>query len=386
MKPSKVLIVVTSEAVAGTGQRACAQLANVLVASGSYEVVLMSIGGGLESAVPIHRKVMLDELFPAVPNLLMAAPAVLSAMRVALRRHLPDVVVVVDSLLSMFVLPAATGLGCRIVNWERQHADASLGSPLRVLARRMAVRWSDRMVVQTREDQMRWYEKYAIPAAKVTVVPDINPFHARIHLPTNVRSRTVLAVGRYVSHNGFHLLLDAWARMPPGARRGWKLRIVGDGPERHALEAQARRLRISPVVELAGWNHQMHHEYRHAGLIALTSHADGGSARLVEAASHGVPAIAFDCACGPRDFIEDGVTGRLVRAGDVEELASTLRALIASPDTRRSLGEAAAKSVARFTPAAVFEQWQPVLQALAQPPVCDGGRQCVGLVNSSMRI
>ena len=53
----------------------------------------------------------------------------------------------------------------------------------------------------------------------------------------------------------------------------------------------------------------------------MTSNYEGFGMVLVEAMACGVPAVAFDCKCGPKDIIKDGENGLLVRNGDIQALA-----------------------------------------------------------------
>jgi len=160
----------------------------------------------------------------------------------------------------------------------------------------------------------------------------------------------ILHVGRLVEKKGAATLLDAFARLRaafPEAR----LVIVGDGPERAALERRAgasvRFLGPRPPDEVAGW-------MRRASVLAAPSvtardgDAEGLPTVLVEAAACALPAVATLHA-GIPEAVADGETGLLVPERDAAALADRLGALLGSPELRARMGAAArALAEARF--------------------------------------
>ena len=67
--------------------------------------------------------------------------------------------------------------------------------------------------------------------------------------------------------------------------------------------------------------------------------------------------MAFDCRYGPREVITDGVNGYLVKSGDVAALADRIIKVLTEPGLREKLAANCAKSVERFYPEVVAEQW-----------------------------
>ena len=89
----------------------------------------------------------------------------------------------------------------------------------------------------------------------------------------------------------------------------WPLVVVGDGPERAALEADARARGID--VRVLGWRprDEVWAWMRHATLLAFPSYGPESLSRvLIEAAALGVPIAAMDTG-GTRDILQHGVTG-----------------------------------------------------------------------------
>ena len=168
--------------------------------------------------------------------------------------------------------------------------------------------------------------------------------------------RRVLYVGRLSPEKGVHVLLRAWSLLLHSPFSGdaaanhsslftlhSSLTIVGDGPERPALESLAATLGISNCIEFAGALSRTatRDMMSSAALLVLPSicYETFGLA-ILEAASLGIPAIVTDIG-GQAALVQDGVTGRHVPPGDSSSLASALQSLLSDPVALRRMGEAA---------------------------------------------
>lgn len=155
--------------------------------------------------------------------------------------------------------------------------------------------------------------------------------------------RRLLFVGLLVRRKGVHLLLDALA--DPGAPAGTTLRVVGDGPERGALEAQAARLGVADRVEFVGFREDVPALLGEADALVLPSSLEQQPLVLVEALGAGLPCLATDVG-GVADML--GTDGIVVPPDDVPALVAGLRRLVAA-DAADLGRRAAARARARFS-------------------------------------
>ena len=98
----------------------------------------------------------------------------------------------------------------------------------------------------------------------------------------------------------------------------------------------------------------------------MTSHYEGFGMVLVEAMACGVPAIAFDCKCGPKDIIRDGENGLTVADGDIEGLAAAMMKVMGDDRYRATLSTNARKVVATYSEEAVMAQWLRLFTSLTR--------------------
>ncbi|MBT2401629.1 glycosyltransferase family 4 protein [Streptomyces sp. ISL-100] len=161
-----------------------------------------------------------------------------------------------------------------------------------------------------------------------------------------------LAMGRLVEYKRIDLLLRLWERVRPVT--GGKLVVIGDGPERHRLEALA-----GPDVIFKGHvsEAEKHQLLCAAHLLLHPSAVEGWGLVVTEAATRGTPTIGFDVP-GLRDSVADGVTGVLARGES--SFAAAWCALALSTERREAMGRAAAARAARYRWSSTVRQFRAV--------------------------
>jgi sugar transferase (PEP-CTERM/EpsH1 system associated) len=145
------------------------------------------------------------------------------------------------------------------------------------------------------------------------------------------------SVGRLVPVKNYPLLIRAMAQLPRESSA--PLLLVGDGPERAALEDLARRLNLTERVRFAGHRDDIPEALQEMDIFVLPSTSEGMSNTLLEAMAAGVTVLASDVG-GNGEIVENGVSGLLFPSGDVDCATEKLRLLIADAQTRRRLARA----------------------------------------------
>ena len=185
----------------------------------------------------------------------------------------------------------------------------------------------------------RWLKEETealVPGVHPTVAP--MPVATDLFEPGTSRDGArLLFVGRLNDQKGLEHLLYAMAAM----KRPVKLDVVGDGPNRAALENLGRQLGIESRIR---WHGQVPQSalpplYQSAAAIVVPSVEEGLGLAAVEALLCETPVVAFDSG-GLRDVIQHEKTGLLVKAGDRAALATTLDELLARDGRGTQLGRA----------------------------------------------
>lgn len=214
-------------------------------------------------------------------------------------------------------------------------------------------------------------EAQGIDPAKVVVAHRGIDLERRVVAAGGKVPGRVLGAGGFEEGKGFLEVIEAFARVQersPGAT----LTLLGDGPQRAALEARVRALGLRGV-DMPGF-------VPHARVLAEMARSEV-FLFLSRLAGERLPnvvkeAMLHDCACvvsetvGIDELVEDGVTGFVVGSRDVEAAAAAVARCLDDPARRAGLLAAAAERVrASFDVRATMRGYLDVWQRLSAPPV-----------------
>jgi len=242
------------------------------------------------------------------------------------------------------------------------------------LERRAAV-WCDRIITLTeRGTEGHLARGIGRPAQYVTVPSGVPTARLRATAPSRPVARARLGVeaqaylvagfGRLVPIKGFDLLVEALPRLRaavPSAR----LLLVGDGPERAALERRATALGVADRLHVTGVVRDVVTSLAAADVVAAPSRNEGMGRALVEAMALGIPVVGAAVGGIPA-VIVDGECGRLVPPEDPAALARALMELGRDEPLRRKLGEAAIDRAEAFSTAVADAKMCAVYEALVR--------------------
>lgn len=246
-----------------------------------------------------------------------------------------------DLIHSHFVVPSAVGADRLAQRFGLPHIVSIHGgdvydpsktlSPHRVpVLRRMIGRIlgrATRVVAQSRDMRDRVLKLYANDRA-VDVIPLGVPSacgDASARGPIDGPGTRVVTVGRLVRRKAIESLLVVIAAIRRWSLPATELLVIGDGPERHGLEAFARQLRLDQAVTFMGFvdDATKARVLASADLYASTSMHEGFGLSLVEAMQNGLPIVAYDTG-GHLDFVVHGLHGLIVPGGALAAFAAAV--------------------------------------------------------------
>lgn len=146
----------------------------------------------------------------------------------------------------------------------------------------------------------------------------------------------ILFLGRLSARKGVPELLSALSR-PALADLAWEAVLAGDGPV-DGYRKVASDLGLVARVTMPGWlaEHEVRALCATADILVLPSHAEGLAMAVLEGLSHGLAVVTTRVGAHDEVIVE-GVNGLFVPVGDVDALATALRALLCDPDLRHRL-------------------------------------------------
>ncbi len=359
----------------GGTQRVTIMKANYFAEQEGYEVfILVQKEYGLPAAFPLNEKIKVrklevsDILYGRIIPLLSLLKGIFSfsvAFRNAIREIRPDIVITVPCNANEFFLPFLCGKAKSIREYhyskEMAHINA-LNTPRMKRIYFNAVntlyqhtfRFYDRFVALTKKDLEAWH----LPNGIVITNP-IETDHSTL---LTYHQKQVIAVGRYVYQKGFDLLMPIWKKVILH-HPDWRLAIYGPGDKTECCQV-LNSYGLEGSVTLHDAVPDIGNKYLESSIFVFPSRFEGFGLVLAEAMATGLPAIAFDCPCGPSDIISDEQNGYLIRPGNNDAFADKLALLMENEELRKQLGEKARIGMSKFEKERIMKCWEELFHLL----------------------
>jgi glycosyltransferase involved in cell wall biosynthesis len=317
---------------------------------GVREVLVAGFADYSPGSDQARAQVVLDALFPLMPDIVHVQGNDNFALEAGLRR----VYATVKTLHTYDFCPTG-GKFHFLSRSPCRHATSALCVPRMVykrclLSRRPSVIWSHyRRVVDANANNAAYgavivASAYVRQQALATGYP---PQQVRVlpyftippPMPPDPPERpgTILFCGRIVPEKGLVLLLRVLARLDVS----WRLIVAGDGYASRSAKRLADRLGLADRVTFQGWadRQTLRALYAEASVVVVPSlWPEPFGIVGLEAMAYARPVVAFAVG-GIPEWLDDGVTGFLVRPYNLDALADRLRACLESPALARALGE-----------------------------------------------
>jgi N-acetylgalactosamine-N,N'-diacetylbacillosaminyl-diphospho-undecaprenol 4-alpha-N-acetylgalactosaminyltransferase len=185
--------------------------------------------------------------------------------------------------------------------------------------------------------------------------------------------RFIVSVNRLIANKNVALQLEGLQR----SGLPHHLVILGDGPDRNALQARAEALGLVGRVHLVGFSPNPFAIVARAEMFLSTSNAEGFPNALAEAMALGVPCVSTNCQAGPSEILagkprlelagmHPAEFGVLIPVGDAEACASALR-FMSRAEERAKYSRRASERARCYAPEDFIEgYWRAISRMAAQ--------------------
>jgi glycosyltransferase involved in cell wall biosynthesis len=276
----------------------------------AIEVGLLAVDRAVGTAIAAHR--------PGTGVAVVRAPegtrdrAALVQHRRAIRAFAPDVLHANQAWPWACGYAEAAALltpGVRIVAVDHLPVDGAIPRVRRLARRQLARRLHAHVAVG--EQAARLVERFVgLPAGAVRGVANGVPAAQPQPVARLAPGPIVGSLGRLTDQKGYDALVRALPALPDAT-----LVLVGDGPERPALEALAAELGVADRLHVTGWTDDARRHLPAFDVFALPSRWEGMPLVILEAMHAGLPVVASDVG-SVAESVRDGETGYVAPPGD----------------------------------------------------------------------
>jgi glycosyltransferase involved in cell wall biosynthesis len=366
MKSDHVVIVISSLG-GGGAERVVAELSRYLTGRG--RVTVFTLNGDDADIYPLDSLVHRERI-----DIRRQSSSIVQSVKNTLRQ-LWDIRRKILSLRPTVVLSfidqtnirttlSMIGTGIPVLVAERNHPEFhELPEGWRKL-RKVSYRFAAATIVQTK-DAARWFNANVKTKRLIEIPNAVREIGPTIAL--RKPEKLVLGVGRLAHEKGFDILVEAFAKSEEMQRDGWRLAILGEGPERDNLKKLASDLGVLRSLSMPGHVSNVIEWMHRAGIFVLSSRTEGFPNTLLEAMQMGVPCISTNCPAGPSTLIEDGLNGLLIPIDDVHAMASCMHRLSGDEAFRIEIGANAERVNLKYSPTHVYGMWADAIDSIVRP-------------------
>lgn len=266
----------------------------------------------------------------------------------------------------------------KLVLGARNHYSRSMpaeagASRLKMAAIRMLYPHAEKVIAVSDGVAEDLADNFGIPRAKILAIHnpvDIDRIRdqARIEpndpwLPARPDAPVLIAVGKLQPAKGYPDLIEAMAlvRRETNAR----LLILGEGPDREAIEALIAARGLGDAVRLLGFKDDPYAYLARSTLFVHAAHWEGFPNVLAEAMACDLTLVSTDCPSGPAEIVTSGENGLLVPVSDPPALAAAVVGLLRDDGRRERMAANARASVERFRIERVVRRYAEVFEGVA---------------------
>ena len=265
----------------------------------------------------------------------------------------PDIISVCDDGLKGLYVPLWIKKGKARIIYERHASMILNGASWQKFWMRMGGHLYDKIVVLTNYNLSEW------SSSNLTVIP--NPVSFYPQESSSLENHQIVCVGSLSYNKGYDLLIDAWSKIA-SQHPTWSVHIYGKG-DASIYQTTINQLGIQKQITFHLPVQDIESIYQQASLLVLPSRSEGFGMVLIEAMACGVPCVAFDCPCGPRDIVQNGKNGYLVKAQDTEILAKKIEILIEDKESRIKMGKFAKQTAQQYLINRIALQWKDLFES-----------------------
>lgn len=275
-----------------------------------------------------------------------------------------DIIINVDVMLGIFTLPLTLyKSSLKIISWEMFNIRNDIGSNHTQKIRKYYLKKSAYYITQTKGDMDAFKKEMPVKCPMAYIY---NPCDSNInHKVYSIDSKTIVTLGHFFYTKGYDLAVEV-AKHIFDKHPDWKWEFYGDGIRLEETRAIVEQYGLEKNVIFCGRTSDTDAVYKKASMYVMTSRTEGFGLVLTEAKSFNLPTLAFDVDFGPREIIENGISGYLVKDFNIKEMADHICELIENQDKRVDFARRAKDNLSKFSLKCFEQEWIRIIEEIKE--------------------
>ena len=195
---------------------------------------------------------------------------------------------------------------------------------------------------------------------KVIVIPNMIKQNINAQV-SSLNSNQIISIGRLEPVKDFYTLIIVFSILTK-KYPNLTLKIIGDGSEKEILNEMIKECNLQDKIILTGklGEEEINEELLKSEIFILTSKNESFSLVLCEAMNYGLPCVAFDVEVGPREIIDDGVTGFLIKDRNIDLMIEKISNLLEDEVLRNNMGKNSSDCIKKFYSNNIIKKWEKI--------------------------
>lgn len=280
-------------------------------------------------------------------------------LRKLIKKLKPDVSVAFMSENNFRLILSSFGLKTKTIVSVRNDPNREYGGKLGKLIGKHLLPLADGCVFQTK-DAKGWFPEKLQKKSEVIMNETSKEFFDIEYVGGN----NIVTLGRLAPQKNHKLLIEAFATIAD-KYPNVNLKIYGDGALKDSLCELIEKLNMKDRICLMGSTTNVGNVLSTAKAFVMSSDYEGMPNALLEALTVGVPSISTDCPCGgPKELIENGVNGLLVKTNDKDDMVVALERILGSDKDAEEMGKRARERASKYHPDIIFHEWKKYIESV----------------------
>ena len=263
------------------------------------------------------------------------------------------------STTNILTIISNIGLKNNLIISERNDPKLQNIGNIWIILRKVFYRYADKVTANSKKACI-YLEKF-VPKKKIFFIPNhifLNKNKQKIK-----KDKILLAIGRLHYQKGFDTLIDSF-NLSKIYKIGWKLVILGKGPEEKFLKKKVKNLKLSNKVLFKGFKDPVPW-YKKSKIFILSSRYEGTPNVLLEAVSMRLPTIITNSCYGAKYYLKNNISTLEAPVNNSKALSKLIQKLVNNNNLQKKISNEAYKNMKRLANyKKIFRMWDFFLKEI----------------------